>query len=229
MRAALVVRKLLMIPPTSNDEAQGDNHMRHSVEKMAAKWVVSGMLGCTIALVGISSAMAQTVPPKKLTAGILWNQILPYHITYIQEGHHGPIIYDFQDPNCPYCHVMYAHEAPLIKAGKLTVRYVPVAFLTPQSPAEAAAWLQSPHPLAVLKHFEGIVGTALRSGSYRHLPKSKPTAKTSEELKRNLEMMGAMGFEGTPAILYRVKSGQLGRIPGMISEKQLAKLLPLLQ
>jgi len=48
-------------------------------------------------------------------------------------------------------------------------------------------------------------------------------------LKRNLEMMGAMGFEGTPAILYRVKSGQLGRIPGMISEKQLAKLLPLLQ
>ena len=38
-------------------------------------------------------------------------------------------------------------------------------------------------------------------------------------------MMGAMGFEGTPAILYRVKSGQLGRIPGMISEKQLAGLI----
>ncbi|WP_369805320.1 thioredoxin fold domain-containing protein [Acidithiobacillus ferriphilus] len=173
--------------------------------------------------------MAQTAPPKKLTPGILWNQILPHHITYIQEGHHGPIIYDFQDPNCPYCHVMYEHEAALIKAGKLTVRYVPVAFLTPQSPAEAAAWLQSPHPLAALMHFETIVGPALRSGSYRHLPKAKPTAKTAKELKMNLEMMNVLGFEGTPAMLYRLKSGQLGRIPGMISEKQLTGLLPRLQ
>ena len=64
---------------------------------------------------------------QKATAGILWNQILPHHIMYIQEGHQGPIIYDFQDPNCPYCHVMYEHEAALIQAGKLTVRYVPVA------------------------------------------------------------------------------------------------------
>ena len=55
------------------------------------------------------------------------DHILPRHLTYIQDGHHGPIIYDFQDPNCPYCHVMYEHEAALIQAGKLTVRYVPVA------------------------------------------------------------------------------------------------------
>ena len=203
--------------------------MTHSSKTVAVKWVMIGLLGCSMAIAGISSAVAQTAPPKKLTAGILWNQILPHHLLYIQEGHQGPIIYDFQDPNCPYCHVMYEHEAALIQAGKLTVRYVPVAFLTPQSPAEAAAWLQSPHPLAALKHFEAIIGPALRSGSYHHLPKAKPTAKTSEELKRNLEMMGAMGFEGTPAILYRVKSGQLGRIPGMISEKQLAGLLPHLQ
>ena len=101
--------------------------------------------------------------------------------------------------------------------------------LTPQSPAEAAAWLQSPHPLAALMHFETIVGPALRSGSYRHLPKAKPTAKTAKELKMNLEMMNVLGFEGTPAMLYRLKSGQLGRIPGMISEKQLTGLLPRLQ
>ena len=204
--------------------------MKNSSRTMVQKWLFTGILGCSLFLSGMPLAIAQTsAPPKKMTTAILWNQILAQHITYIQEGHSGPVIYDFQDPNCPYCHVMYDHEAPLIKAGKLTVRYVPVAFLTPQSPAEAAAWLQSPHPLMALKHFETIVGPALHSGSYRLLPKTTPTAKTTKELKLNLDMMSALGFDGTPAILYRVKSGQLGRIPGMISEKQLAELLPHLQ
>ncbi|MEB8476779.1 thioredoxin fold domain-containing protein [Acidithiobacillus ferriphilus] len=204
--------------------------MKNRFRTKAQKWLFTGILGCSLLLSGMPFAIAQTTaPPKKMTAAILWNQILAHQITYIQEGHSGPVIYDFQDPNCPYCHVMYEHETPLIKAGKLTVRYVPVAFLTPQSPAEAASWLQSPHPLMALKHFETIVGPALRSGSYRFLPKTTPTAKTTKELKLNLDMMSALGFEGTPAILYRVKSGQLGRIPGMISEKQLAELLPHLQ
>ncbi|MBU2859566.1 thioredoxin fold domain-containing protein [Acidithiobacillus ferrooxidans] len=204
--------------------------MKNRFRTKAQKWLFTGILGCSLLLSGMPFAIAQTTaPPKKMTAAILWNQILAHQITYIQEGHSGPVIYDFQDPNCPYCHVMYEHETPLIKAGKLTVRYVPVDFLTPQSPAEAASWLQSPHPLMALKQFETIVGPALRSGSYRFLPKTTPTAKTTKELKLNLDMMSALGFEGTPAILYRVKSGQLGRIPGMISEKQLAELLPHLQ
>jgi thiol:disulfide interchange protein DsbG len=204
--------------------------MKNSSSAVVQKCLLTGIFGCGLLLSGITLATAQTsTPPKKMTAAILWNKILAKHLTYIQEGHSGPVIYDFQDPNCPYCHVMYDHEASLIKAGKLTVRYVPVAFLTPQSPAEAAAWLQSSHPLIALKHFETIVGPALRSGSYHLLPKATPTAKTTKELKRNLEMMDVLGFQGTPAILYRVKSGQLGRIPGMISEKQLAGLLPHLQ
>ena len=101
--------------------------MTHSSRTVAMKWVMIGLLGCSMAIAGISSVVAQTAPPKTLTAGILWNQILPHHIMYIQEGHQGPIIYDFQDPNYPYCHVMYEHEAALIQAGKLTVHYVPVA------------------------------------------------------------------------------------------------------
>ena len=73
--------------------------MTHSSRTVAMKWVMIGLLGCSMARAGISSVVAQTAPPKKLTAGILWNQILPHHIMYIQEGHQGPIIYDFQDPN----------------------------------------------------------------------------------------------------------------------------------
>ncbi|MHB1580083.1 MAG: hypothetical protein ACYCQM_01630 [Acidithiobacillus sp.] len=33
-------------------------------------------------------------------------------------------------PYCPYCHGMYDEEQPLIKAGKLTVRYVPKEKIT---------------------------------------------------------------------------------------------------
>ncbi|MHB1321021.1 MAG: hypothetical protein ACYCY0_05605 [Acidithiobacillus ferrivorans] len=78
--------------------------------------------------------------PKKMTAQFVWNQVLARQATYIQDGNKGPIIYDFQDPNCPYCHVLYKAEAPLIRAGLLTVRYVPVAFISPNSLPEAAAW-----------------------------------------------------------------------------------------
>lgn len=206
--------------------------MKISISTAVPKWLMAGIFMGSVFLFGITFAEAQTstpVPPKKLTAGVLWKQILAHHLTYIQQGHHGPVIYDFQDPNCPYCHVMYGHEAALIKAGKLTVRFVPVALLTPQSPAEAAAWLQSPHPLTALEHFESVVGPALRGGNYHLLPKSTPTAKTTKELKHNLAMMYALGFEGIPAVLYRAKNGQIGRIPGMISENQLSRLLPHLQ
>ncbi len=196
------------------------------------KWLVAGVFMSGALLFGMSYAEAQTstpTPSKKLTANVLWEQILPHHLTYIQQGQHGPVIYDFQDPNCPYCHMLYESEATLIKAGKLTVRYVPVAFLTPQSPEEAAKWLQSPHPSAALTHFESVVGPALRSGNYLFLPKSTPSANTTKELKHNLAMMYALGFDGTPAVLYRTKHGQIGRIPGLISENQLTKLLPHLQ
>ncbi|PKY11507.1 disulfide isomerase [Acidithiobacillus marinus] len=195
-------------------------------------WLVVSLGVGSLLLLWTNLAEAKVSTPTSSTATAakqLWNNVLPQRLTYIQEGHHGPILYDFQDPNCPYCHIMYAHEAPLIKAGKLTVRYVPVAILTPQSPEEAAAWLQSADPESALKHFEHMVGPALRTGNYAKLPKAEPTAITRKELKANLQMMTALGFDGTPAMLYESKNDQIGRIPGMISEKELAELLPQLQ
>jgi thiol:disulfide interchange protein DsbG len=200
--------------------------MHHWTISRRMRWFLRGALAFGFLLAEPTLAVAHTSEPPEMTAGTFWNHFLPHHITYIQDGHAGPVIYDFQDPNCPYCHVLYEHEAPLIAAGKLTVRYVPVAFLTPQSPAEAAAWLQSPHPLHALKHFETIIGPALRSGSYQSLPKTTPTPATQKILHQNLTIMSEAGFDGTPAILFRAKDGKIGRIPGAISETDLKKLLP---
>lgn len=196
------------------------------ISKRQVRGILGGLFTFGFLFLIPNLACAKTSATAPMTASSFWNHYLPHHATYIQDGHAGPMIYDFQDPNCPYCHFLYEQEAPLIRAGKLTVRYVPVAFLTPESPAEAAAWLQSPHPLQALKHFETIVAPALRSGSYRTLPKATPTAATRKVLQQNIEIMDESGFEGTPAILFRAKNGQIGRIPGAIPEKQLARLLP---
>ncbi|CDQ10352.1 conserved exported protein of unknown function [Acidithiobacillus ferrivorans] len=164
--------------------------------------------------------------PKKMTAQFVWNQVLARQATYIQDGNKGPIIYDFQDPNCPYCHVLYKAEAPLIRAGLLTVRYVPVAFISPDSLPEAAAWLQAPQPRQALQHFESIIGSGFQNGGTKDLPKAAPTEDTRADLRENMKLLGSLGFQGTPAIVFRVKSGQLGRIPGSVSEAQLKRLLP---
>ena len=193
------------------------------------KLSIGCLLGWGIAIAGISSATAGAIQPNKLTPETLWNQILAHHLTYIQEGHRGPIVYDFQDPNCPYCHVLYDNEAPLIREGKLTVRYVPVAILTRNSPAEAAAWLQSPHPVAALEHFEQIVGSAFQSGSYAHLPQATLSATTSRDLDTNLNIMQAFGIMGTPAVIYQMNNGRLDLIPGLATRKQLIALLPQLK
>ena len=202
---------------------------RKPLMNLSGKLSIRCLLGWGIAMAGISSATAGDLQPDKLTPETLWSQILAHRLTYIQEGHRGPIIYDFQDPNCPYCHVLYDNEAPLIEEGKLTVRYVPVAFLTRYSPAEAAAWLQAPHPVAALKHFEQIVEGAVQSGGYAQLPQARLSTKTATDLHTNLGIMQALGIRGTPAVIYQMKNGQLGLIPGLISKKQLVALLPQLK
>jgi thiol:disulfide interchange protein DsbG len=196
---------------------------------LSGKLFIRCLLGWGIAMADMSSATAGNLQPNKLTPETLWSQILAHRLTYIQEGHRGPIIYDFQDPNCPYCHVLYDNEAPLIKEGKLTVRYVPVAFINRYSHAEAAAWLQSPHPVAALKHFEQIVESAFQNGDYTQLPQARLSAKTAKDLHTNLGIMQAFGIWGTPAAIYQMKNGQLGLIPGLVSEKQLVALLPQLK
>lgn len=194
---------------------------------LISTWILaSTMAPCLVWASDVVAPPMHLTYPKKITSKFVWDQVLAQQATYIQDGHKGPIIYDFQDPNCPYCHVLYKAEAPLIRAGLLTVRYVPVAFISPSSLPEAAAWLQAPHPKQALQRFESMVGPAFRSDGTKDLPKAKPTGVTQADLQENMKLLGSLGFQGTPAIIFLTKSGQLGRIPGAISAAQLKKLLP---
>ena len=186
----------------------------------------SFLMFCVLCLMSMSVAMAGDAPHSGGKANILWTQILRHRVTYIQDGTLGPVIYDVQDPNCPYCHVLYENEIPLIESGKLTVRYIPVAILTPRSQGEAAAWLQAPHPLFALQHFENIVGDAFRSENTSTLPTVTASASTRIKLHDNLLIIRSLGVTGTPAIIYRTEDGRIKIIMGLISRRRLVAMLP---
>ena len=187
------------------------------------------LMFCVLCLMSMSVSMAGDAPLSGGKANILWTQTLRHRVTYIQDGTHGPVIYDVQDPNCPYCHVLYENESPLIKSGKLIVRYIPVAILTPGSQGEAAAWLQSPHPLIALQHFENIVGDAFRSENTTSLPTVTASASTRIKLHDNLLVIRSLGVTGTPAIIYRTEDGRIKIIMGLISRHRLVAMLPYLK
>lgn len=190
--------------------------------------IISSMLVGTL---GIGTALAATeLPPlPKMTQNSYWKDI-GQRLTYIQEGHKGPVIYDFIDPNCPYCHGMYDEEQPLIKAGKLSVRYVPVAYLLPSSTPEAAAILQSPHRVQTLQHFEELAAKSFAAPLGPQGPvgltQAKALPQTLHALKVNMTVLQSTHSMGVPAILYERKNGTTGLMPGMVSRGELLTIIP---
>ncbi|MBN6742783.1 thioredoxin fold domain-containing protein [Acidithiobacillus sp. MC6.1] len=182
--------------------------------------------------ISVASAAPTLAPLPKMTEVGFW-KLLGEKLTYIQEGRKGPVIYDFFDPNCPYCHTLYDEEQPLIRSGQLTVRYVPVAYLLPSSASEAAAILQSPDQLLALQHFESVVGKSfgkpLGPNGVPGLLQATVTPKTTEALKTNIGLLQSAGAMGLPAILYDQKNGKVGLVLGMISREGLETMLPHLQ
>lgn len=198
----------------------------HNITKLT---MVSGFLA---GILWAGTALATTVlsPLPKMSQDSYWKDI-GQRLTYIQEGHKGPVIYDFFDPNCPYCHGMYDEEQPLIKAGKLTVRYVPVAYLMPSSTPEAAALLQSSHQVAALEHFEALAGKSfaapMAASGPVGLPQAKASLQTTQALKRNMAVLQSTHSMGVPAILYEHKKRHsTGLVPGMVSRGELLTMLP---
>ncbi|MEY2336567.1 thioredoxin fold domain-containing protein [Acidithiobacillus ferrianus] len=155
-------------------------------------------------------------PTENITAHL--NQI-----TYIQEGKGGPVIYEFVDPLCGYCHTMYNREVSMIAAGQLTVRYVPVAFVASQSKPIAADWLESSDPSKTLADYE--VDAFGPNGNPQSF-ETAPTAQVLTELHTNKQIMQSLGLNGTPASVYQLKNGEYGHIYGTISSRDMEKLLP---
>lgn len=213
---------------------------------LLAAWLVSSISACakktppsstsTGSAATATATSSMTATPSKMTPSDFW-QLMGKKLTYIQEGHQGPVVYDFTDTNCPFCHLLYVTEARLIREGKLTVRYVPVAIIKPSSMPEAAAILQADNPVAALQKAEDAIAKGMKTGKPANLARAtdaigKASPKTIAAIKKieaNNVFLQEIGVDDLPDIIYLPKKGKLGLITGLISEKKLTELLPKIQ
>lgn len=128
---------------------------------------------------------------------------------WIKEGaaHPKRIVYAFIDPNCPYCHQLWAAARHAYSKG-LQIRYIIVAILGPSSKTKAAAILESQSPAKALDKNE----RRFASGGIKPIP--HPSKGTRKILQRNLKLMARFDFDGTPGIVYHT-THQIQRIDGL--------------
>lgn len=124
----------------------------------------------------------------------------------ITEGHGRRVVYDLFDPNCPYCHILYERLQGLIKPYHLTVRAIPVAYLTPTSAGKAAALLEAPDRRAALRaaqaHYSWKTGSSIAP--------RPATPAVRKELARNLALdTRAVGFPLVPVLVYQKTDGTI--------------------
>lgn len=126
--------------------------------------------------------------------------------TAITAGHGPRIVYDFFDPNCPYCHILYERLRGLIGPYHLTVHEIPVGYLTSSSVGKAAALLEAAHKRAALRAMEAHYSWKT-GGSIAPRP---PSPAVRHELARNLKLdTRAAGFPLVPILVYQKTDGTI--------------------
>ena len=117
------------------------------------------------------------------------------------------IVYAFFDPDCPFCHLVWKAFQPYIDKG-VEVRWIPVAFLSPESRDKAAAILQARNPEAAFADSMALFGTD-----------EQPTAGVKEtsrrQLQNNMKLMQRFGIQGTPGLIWEDNNGELNIRSGM--------------
>ncbi len=82
----------------------------------------------------------------------------------LKEGAEVPRkVFVFADPFCPYCKQFWAEAQPWVKAGKVQLNTLLVAFLNPNSGRNASAILNAKDPVSARKAYELSGGKSCRN------------------------------------------------------------------
>lgn len=110
-------------------------------------------------------------------------------------------LYVVVDPNCIYCHEFFQRIQPVIKHGKVRVKWDVAGFLKPSSQGKAVAILSAKNPLKALKYDEAHFHPRIEEGGIQ------PTqnARLEKIVHHNTTLLFKSGANGTPAIFYRAK------------------------
>jgi len=120
-------------------------------------------------------------------------------------------LYMFYDANCPFCHLAWLALQPYREAG-LEVRWIPVAYLKPDSRDKAAAILSTPQSeqAALLKASMQAFGESSTKFS------QAPSTENQEQLQTNMNLMQSLGINGTPGWVWLNKEGEMQTHSGML-------------
>ena len=127
------------------------------------------------------------------------------------------VIYVFSDANCSFCHLAWLALAPYAKAG-LQVRWIPVAFLGADSYNKAAYQLTAKDPSEAMAKSQAAFGTRAPDVAVAVSPEMRIT------LNKNNALMHELGFQGTPALLYKNAQGKVVAVNGMFRMSQLPEI-----
>jgi len=117
----------------------------------------------------------------------------------------APRLYVFADPNCIFCNRFYNMAEPLVRAGKLQLRWAMVGFLKPTSMGRSAAILSADDPLQALRANEAKFNANAEQGGIAPVQQVDPSMQAL--INRNFTAMQAVGGTGTPTLLYRSDKG----------------------
>lgn len=129
------------------------------------------------------------------------------------------IVYEFTDPNCPYCHKFWQTARPWVEAGEVQIRHVLVGILKPDSGPKAATILAADDPEAALTRSERNYD----QGGIQVADDIPDAAR--EKVAANNELMESLGYFATPTILYKKDNGEVGVKQGLPQGEEVEAIL----
>jgi thiol:disulfide interchange protein DsbG len=143
---------------------------------------------------------------------------------WIRDGKSTHIIYVFFDPNCPYCHKVYADLRPQVGRGEVELRWIPIGVLMTTSLGKAATMLESKDPTEALHRNER--GFSKETGSFGGIEEEPvPRDDTLKRLDFNLALLRRSGTDAVPSLLYRAQNGVAHFIVGAPPQNVLDKIV----
>lgn len=137
-----------------------------------------------------------------------WKAVTQTPFAYT-EGNGPQEIYVTFDPRCPYCHDYSKKLAGL--HDKLTIHWIPIAVLGPDSDKQARMLADSSSPLEL--HKEIMAGGAVQAPD-------QPSEEAIETIMGNTRIAFSAGLRMTPVTVAKTQEGPIA-IPGSLDPAQL--------
>lgn len=126
------------------------------------------------------------------------------------------VVYAFFDPACPLCHLAWKAFKPYMDQG-VELRWIPVAFLAPDSREKAAAILQGTDPQAVM-------AASMLHFNTGDQPAESVKETSRRQLQNNMKLMQRFGIQGAPGFIWEDDKGVLNIRSGMPKLNELAEI-----